>query len=82
MGCFKVCAHDVVDISEVPGLQAVPMDFEWLFLKGPMDEARYDACVLGGRVTSWSKDIEIAKADRFEPVKLSEDLRVVFASEL
>ena len=56
------------------------MNFKWLPSISPTDEARYDGYVLGVRVLSWSRDIEIAKADRFDPVKLSEDLQVVFAS--
>ena len=82
VSCFKVCADDVVDVGEVPGLQAIPMNFKWLSSISPTDEARYDARILGGRVLSWSKDIEITKADRFKSVKLGEDLQVVFTTEL
>ncbi len=79
---LKVCADDVVDVGKVPGLQAVPMNFKWLSSISPTNKARYDARIRGGRVLSWSKDIEITKADRFKPVKLGEDLQVVFTTEL
>ncbi len=79
---LKVCADDVVDVVEVPGLQAVPMNFKWLSSISPSDEARYDARILGSRVLSWSKDIEITKANRFKPVELGEDFQVIFTGEL
>ena len=58
------------------------MNFKRFSSEGPMDEARYNCCVLGTWVLSGPVNIEVAKTYCFKSIKFGENFAVVLSAEL
>ena len=62
----EVRLDDVVDVSKVARLPAIPMDLQGLPCLGPFHELGNHGSILGFRMLSRPEHIKIAQRDRFQ----------------